>query len=568
MSTTFRKHPLILFSVLFLALFFNLPGNARADTDVTVNDARDLIDDTPNIGPDCRSTANSCTLRAAINRGNRQIGTHIIRLPAGTFQITRFGRDEDDGFLGDFDIRGRFIIIGAGAKSTIIDGNGRDRVFDVHSGSLELRNVTVRGGDARGGVATGGGGGIRNEAALTLRGVHLTQNVAEGTGGGIKHTLGDDLTIVQSAITLNSAFQNSAIEAFSSSGVTRRTASIRESTIANNTVTANILEQLPALPAILLFGFDNTEILHSTIARNIRQNGRLPGALQIGASSVIRVPEVTISHTILDHNSDGAGIDCDLSGVSASAIKSFTKNATRNTSCGFSSAAGNLVVNPLLFSLQDNGGQTPTMLFNNQGLADAGDGAGATCSGVDQRGLPRPVDLDNLGGAKCDIGAVELQGPIGVAVVDPDAAAVKKHHTLNLTYLWRVPDPQNWHSLQFLELRVRDEHDALIWLRWSEAGNTFQRIDPRTGLPKGQAFVAGSDNVLRTEDAELDVKSSSSVGSGPTGPEVTLNLALKFFKKSERRKPFVVEVAAADDSNQTQPFLAIGTIAVNSFERH
>lgn len=561
-SISFTKQAQPIYRALFLAAILFAPTKAFADTDVTVADARDLIDDTPNIGPDCKSTAGSCTLRAAINRGNRQIGTHIIRLPAGTFQISRFGRDEDDGFLGDFDIHGKFIIIGAGAKSTIIDGNGRDRVFDVHSGSLELRNVTVRGGVATGGVANGGGGGIRNKAALTLVGAHLTQNSAEGFGGGIEQILGDNLTIVRSAITQNSAAQNSAIDANSSSGITRRTASIRETTIAFNTVTANITQALPALPAVDLFGFDTTEILHSTIARNSRQNGQLAGTLKIGTSNIVRVADVTISHTILDHSSDGTGLDCDLSGIDASANKTFTKNATRDASCNFSSANGNIVVNPLLGSLQDNGGQTPTMVFNNLSLTDAGDGAGTSCSGVDQRGLPRPVDFDNLGGAKCDIGAIELQGPIGVAVVEPENAAARKHQTLNLAYLWRVPEPQNWHNLQFLELRVRDDDEALIWLRWNEADNTFQLINPRTGSPKGHAFVAGSDHVLRTEDGELNVKNSSSVGSGPTGPEVTLNLALKFFEKSERKKPFVVEVAAADDSNQAQPFLAIGTIAV------
>lgn len=562
MSATISKRVRFICGALFLGAILSAPAKAAADTDVTVGDARDLIDDTPSLGPDCKSTAGSCTLRAAINRGNRQIGTHIIRLPAGTFQITRFGRDEDDGFLGDFDIRGKFIIIGAGAKSTIIDGNGRDRVFDVQSGSLELRNLTVRGGVATGGVATGGGGGIRNKAALTLVGVHLTQNTSDGFGGAIEQILGDDLTIVRSAITQNSAAQNSAIDATSSSGITRRTASIRETTIAFNTVTANIAQALPALPAVDLFGFDTTEILHSTIARNSRQNGQLAGALKIGTSNIVRVPDVTISHTILDHSSDGTGLDCDLSGIDASANRTFTKNATRDASCNFSSANGNIIVNPQLGTLQDNGGQTPSMVFNNSSLVDAGDGAGATCSGVDQRGLPRPVDFDNLGGAKCDIGAIELQGPIGVAVVEPDNAAVRKHQTLDLEYLWRVPEPQNWHSLQFLELRVREENEALIWLRWNEADNTFQLINPRTGSPKGHAFVAGSNNVLGTEDASLDVKNSSSVGSGPTGPEVTLNLALKFFEKSARRKPFVVEVAAADDNNQTQPFLAIGTISV------
>jgi hypothetical protein len=129
----------LLCGVLLLLLSALTPREARAaDTDVTVNDARDLPDPSPNLGPDCASTAGTCTLRAAIQRANHQIGTHTIRLPAGTFKITRAGRGENDTETGDFDIKGNIIIIGQGAKSTIIDGGRLDRVFDVRSGSLLL----------------------------------------------------------------------------------------------------------------------------------------------------------------------------------------------------------------------------------------------------------------------------------------------------------------------------------------------------------------------------------------------------------------------------------------------
>src|SRR5262249_59515546 len=111
----------LLFGILLLFLFAPEAREAKADTDVTVDDTRDLPDPSPRLGPDCASTAGTCTLRAAIQRANHQLGTHTIRLPAGTFTITRRGRGENDAETGDFDIKGNVIIIGAGAKATRID---------------------------------------------------------------------------------------------------------------------------------------------------------------------------------------------------------------------------------------------------------------------------------------------------------------------------------------------------------------------------------------------------------------------------------------------------------------
>ena len=234
--------------------------------------------------------------------------------------------------------------------------------------------------------------------------------------------------------------------------------------------------------------------------------------------------------------------------------------------------------------LQDNGGQTPTFDFRGiSNLEDFGDLGGPTCTGVDQRGLPRPVDLNNDGAARCDAGAIELQGPVGIAVLEPETAAVRKGAPFDLSYLWRVPPDQVWRDLKTLDLRVVDtnnddtdddhghnnkghdrnhEDEVLFWVRWSEAANTFQLVNPRTGRPHGAPIPAGSNHVLETEDVLLDVRNSSSEGSGPTGQEVTLHLTLIFHEKSEKDEPFTIEVTAVDDGGQTQPFLALGSVAV------
>jgi hypothetical protein len=112
--------------------------------------------------------------------------------------------------------------------------------------------------------------------------------------------------------------------------------------------------------------------------------------------------------------------------------------------------------------------------------------------------------------------------------------------------------------------RHSKDDEILFWLRWTEATNTFQLIDPKTGRPRGPAFTSGANQVLETKEATLDLQHSSVVGSGPTGQEVTLHLTFVFHKNSDRDEPFTIEVTAVDDGGETQPFLALGSVEVVS----
>ena len=95
---------------------------------------------------------------------------------------------------------------------------------------------------------------------------------------------------------------------------------------------------------------------------------------------------------------------------------------------------------------------------------------------------------------------------------------------------------------------------------FDEATNTLGLVDENTGLSK-KSFAPGSQNRLQTPEATLYLADSSVVGSGPTGPNVTLKLPLSF-KPSAAGRTFKVEVRASDDEGNEPDFEQAGTLSV------
>jgi hypothetical protein len=75
------------------------------------------------------------------------------------------------------------------------------------------------------------------------------------------------------------------------------------------------------------------------------------------------------------------------------------------------------------------------------------------------------------------------------------------------------------------------------------------------------AGIAGEHRRLKTSEAALLLSDTTVVGSGPTGPSVTLNLALKFKPRSAAGS-YTVEVAALDDAGHQSEFRPAGTLTV------
>jgi CSLREA domain-containing protein len=403
-------------------------AQAASAADFVVNSTADLPDAKPG-DQVCSTAAATCTLRAAVQEANAAGGANTIFIPPGRYRLkippaVEAGfAGQDDAGAGDLDITGMLTIRGAGARKTIVDGGGLDRVFSIaNNATASISDLTLTGGDATGGGTSKEidmGGGLYNRGTLTLDRVALVGNKADG-GGAVFSVPGSFITIRDGLLAHNTAFEAGAIR-FDSGGE-----------LINSTVTANTLLPLPnqsyaQQPKLLaslgdeLTGYGggidhrggaDLVIINSTITDNhaIKAGGGLnSGQAYAAVSDQTSIARVRLMNTIIANNTSSAGPgNCNVQDM---IIQSAGHNLDSDGSC-FLTAAGDLPKhNPLLGPLADNGGPTDTQaLLSGSPAINAGAADG--CPQYDQRGVPRPH------GAGCDIGAYErLAGPTGTARV-------------------------------------------------------------------------------------------------------------------------------------------------------
>ncbi len=241
----------------------------------------------------------------------------------------------------------------------------------------------------------GGGITVANGATLTASGSAITNNTAgtdtsNGFGGGIATSFPvatTKLTVTASTIAGNHATHDGG-------GVYNgRTAVFKNVTISGNTAdhrggglyNSAAITMTSTMPLAGVATLTNT-----TVADNTSTAG---AGLYDDAGRPL-----TLSDTLLDRNSGG---DC------AGTITSTGHNFDADSTCAVSGAGDLSGMDPLLGSLGDNGGDTPTQALGLHSPAvDAGDPS--TCMPTDQRSVARPQDGDLDGTATCDIGAYEL----------------------------------------------------------------------------------------------------------------------------------------------------------------
>jgi CSLREA domain-containing protein len=165
-----KSHCRAVSSSVLLVVFLVSPATFAADFVVTKSvDTADGL---------CNA---DCSLREAIIAANSSPGMDTIHLPGGTYTLSIAGTYEDLAWTGDLDITDDLSLVGVGATCTVIDANRfGDRVFDAIAGTIDIRKVTIRGGNP---TYYQGGGGVFNRTTLTLDEVTVTDNEVIGIGG-------------------------------------------------------------------------------------------------------------------------------------------------------------------------------------------------------------------------------------------------------------------------------------------------------------------------------------------------------------------------------------------------
>jgi CSLREA domain-containing protein len=268
----------------------------------------------------------------------------------------------------------------------------------------------------------------------SISGLTIAKGFLPGNlGGGISN---DNGTLVLDRVTVsgNTADIGAGI-------YTGRAATITNSTISGNTVSGNIAGDGGG--AIYNQG-GTLNLTNSTLSDNIArtaggggQGGGIRNNLGMVSitSTTIAVNSadqgggvysssgtVTLQNSIIAQNVSGNGAD--LNGTFSSSGFNLIGNSTGGSisPAQFSDQIGNAgsPIDPLLGSLQDNGGPTFTRALSAGSAAiDKGNSNGAT---TDQRRYSRPVDLPNVsnvsGGDGGDIGAFEFGGIIPVTLAN------------------------------------------------------------------------------------------------------------------------------------------------------
>jgi len=279
------------------------------------------------------------------------------------------------------------------SSNFIVDGRGNHRTFEIVSGSdVKLRGLTFTGGI----TLIGGGGAIQNDATLLIEHCLITSSSAEN-GGGIINEDGRSLTVIESTICNNTADAGG--------GVTNAgTATFLRCTISGNTAGSS-----GGLEAI-----NTTFMTNCTVTQNSTTNGGGGGISTLGTLTLINCTVSDNDATdplgfqggggiLLDftttfslENSIVAGNDSNVSGEENIGGTAFSTTYLGNNLTGG---------DPMLETLADFGGLSLTMKPKVGSSATAGGSPTVNTPATDQRGLPRIVELLDIGAVETSFGA-------------------------------------------------------------------------------------------------------------------------------------------------------------------
>ena len=420
----------------------------------------------------CASKAGGCTLRAAVEEANASSVACTINLPAGTYTLVSPDEGANFGQTGVLLLGGETTVSGAGLRTTVINGDGKNRIFEVGNkatvtiSGLTLREAQVKGGDGaavlnRGNlsisnvlflqnravgdplVAKSGRGAAlfnTNGGTASLNSVVALKNTSDGKGGAFFNDESSTLKIMNGEILGNQSLADAG-GGISNSG----TLEVTISTIRGNQAVeaAGGLDNIEANAKLL--DVEITENTAGSAGGGVRSSGQFighnltvsantatsAGGIQARAPGKVSLNNVTvgdnqgggvgteegatlaITNTLIAQNKlDGKPADC------AGGLMSGGFNLIENTDgCRIlGNTTGNrIAVAADLGKLALNDGQNRTQALGEKSAAiDAGSpatpgGPEGSCLIADQRGVRRP-QAGRGSVPRCDIGAFEKKG--------------------------------------------------------------------------------------------------------------------------------------------------------------
>jgi CSLREA domain-containing protein len=401
-TVSFNKYLILFVLIGFLLTLANV-ANAATFTVTKIADTNDGVCNT------------DCSLREAISEANSAASADVIefiRPMFGTAQTILLS-----GTQLEIVNNGSLTVNGAGASLLTVSGNNQSRIFAINSTTrATISGLSIINGNGAGNINTGFGGGILNNGGtLTLNDVRLRNNSANANGGGIFNDAGT-LTITNSTIGNNNSNSGGGISNDGTLTLTKVTISSNTAvlgaggigntvamTMTNCTISGNSTTGPFGGGGIFNGNLSTLYIHYSTIVNNTANSGG--GILNNDGT-------VTAHSSIFANNTDNNASASDFSGTLISEGSNLLENVTGAIITG--NPSGNIFgQDPNLGPLADNGGLTMThLLLAGSPAIDSADPTSSNLA-TDQRNVPRPRDGDNDGLSFDDIGAVEINRPIG-----------------------------------------------------------------------------------------------------------------------------------------------------------
>ncbi len=453
------------YAPLILASFF-LPSLAHAAT-LTVGPACSL--------PNAIASTNSNTSVGGCTAGENAVADRI-NLPAGTFSLSDAGGDGTA-----FDLFGPVEIAGAGIGVTTIDGGATDRLFNVFTFGIIIRDLTIADGlAAPTGVGDGGNGGaVLVLGSVTVKRVEFLGNSAGnggdgsagGDGGAIRVENDGRANVVDCSFRENTAGEPGSGSAVFGEGGAISAGPAARLVIVSSTFSFNGVVDPTAVAGAVFASGAEVEVVGSHFEGNRGSGGALMcsgGSTLIEGSSFIGNNDVAVSvedngaltvrNSTFQGNYVGIrfasttakaaltnltvvlnsyGVSTLLTGSGALDIRNsivagsafgdcFGSPVTTSNTIASSCVADYAILPSELFTrvLSDTPVVAETTYYPL--LANSIAQNAATCSGgdelpvlLDQRGVPRPA-------LRCDIGAYEVRDD-GIVITDEPSGANCPH---------------------------------------------------------------------------------------------------------------------------------------------